>query len=493
MKPVSLRRAWLEVSVIGAIWWCVLALQNYPLGVVVLITVCSLIFAIRLRPSQGRWWRQIRRELLALCVLLLMLCLANWVSWSVYGSDESAWSILIEFAEGIIPFTTWRMGFRIWRYWNRLRKRRLMWTLAHAHLLVVFGGMLSFMFLAIAFLFAVSPPRNLPGQPDVFLRLLQSLVVMAPFLVVMFAIMIAVALPFFAIFSYFVVRPTVRRVQALVTTTNKIGGGDYAARISIRGEDEVAQLQANFNQMADTLENSMQELRDERDVVTKLLQAQRELMTSVSHELRTPVATLRGYVESMQRAMPESAQRDLQIVDKEITHLQTLIEDLFTLARAEVGQLTLRCEPADMIAIVRQIVAVTTPTAWNVFRVQLVAEMPEHVPPVRADTQRIEQILRNLLQNSLRHTPPGGIVTVEVAAERETVRLAVEDTGEGIAPDDLAHIWERFYRGSGNHSADGIGLGLALVKELAEAMHGSVQAHSAAGEGSRFTIYLPKA
>jgi signal transduction histidine kinase len=135
------------------------------------------------------------------------------------------------------------------------------------------------------------------------------------------------------------------------------------------------------------------------------------------------------------------------------------------------------------------------PLAWRSDRVEVVAELPSDLPRALADPERLKQVLINLLRNGVRHTPPGGIVALLVAAEAEHVRIGVRDTGTGIAPEDLPHVWERFYRGAEARVKDhrGAGLGLALVKELTEAMGGTVEVESEIGQGSCFTLRLPRA
>jgi signal transduction histidine kinase len=179
-------------------------------------------------------------------------------------------------------------------------------------------------------------------------------------------------------------------------------------------------------------------------------------------------------------------------MEQEIARLQRLIEDLFTLSRAAVGRLALRLEPTDVGAVVRRLVETTAPLAWRQRRVQVLAEMASEVAPARADEQRLEQIVSNLLTNAVRHTPPGGLVAAAVTADAHAVRVEVRDTGEGILPEDLPHVFERFYRGRQGDAPSGAGLGLALTKELAEAMGGSVEAASTPGEGSCFTVRLPR-
>jgi signal transduction histidine kinase len=181
-------------------------------------------------------------------------------------------------------------------------------------------------------------------------------------------------------------------------------------------------------------------------------------------------------------------------MEGEVLRLQRLIDDLFTLSRLEVEQLTMTCRPTDVAPVVQRIVDAMAPLAWSGGRVEVVAELPDEPPLACVDESRLEQILANLLRNGVRHTPPGGIVAVGVAAEEDTVKIEVRDTGEGISAEDLPYIWERFYRGENARTDDvrGAGLGLALVKELVEAMGGSVEVESTVGEGSRFVVRLPK-
>jgi signal transduction histidine kinase len=243
----------------------------------------------------------------------------------------------------------------------------------------------------------------------------------------------------------------------------------------------------------------MRELRNERDTVSGLLAARRELIASVSHELRTPMATLRSYLETTlmhwEEGSPPTLHDDLQVMENEVIRLQFLVEDLFTLSRAEVGKLTLRCKPTGVGKLVQCIVEAGAPLAWRSSRIEIVADVPTEVPLVLIDPGRLEQALHNLLHNAVRHTSPGGIVAFVVAEEPESVIIQVKDTGEGIAPEDLPHIWERFYQAESarNGANSGAGLGLALVKELIEAMNGSVEVESVVDEGSCFTIRLPRA
>ncbi|HEV2236532.1 MAG TPA: HAMP domain-containing sensor histidine kinase, partial [Ktedonobacterales bacterium] len=170
-----------------------------------------------------------------------------------------------------------------------------------------------------------------------------------------------------------------------------------------------------------------------------------------------------------------------------------LINDLFTLARAEVGHLELSVVPTDVAAVARRVAETTAPLAWQSGRVEVVAQAAPGLPGALADAGRLEQVLLNLVHNAVRHTPPGGIVAIHALAEDDDLLLRVRDTGSGIAPEDLPRVWQRFYRGDEGRASGGSGLGLALVKELTEAMGGTVAAESAPGAGATFTVRLPRA
>ncbi len=184
----------------------------------------------------------------------------------------------------------------------------------------------------------------------------------------------------------------------------------------------------------------------------------------------------------------------MQIMEQQTIRLQSLINDLFTLARAEVGRLEMRCEPIDVELLLKRVAETIAPIAWRGSRVEVLAEVAPiqpALPLVLADVNRLEQILYNLIHNGIRHTPPGGIIVVSASAEPEMVILQIKDTGEGIAQEELSRIWDRFYRAENARAGSGTGLGLAIVKELTEAMGGTVAVESIPEQGSCFTIRIP--
>ena len=476
-------------------------------GLFPLAGVCSILWrALRLRPLAGSWPNQIIREGVIGGVLGLVIggsvALCAWMAiaaphtivghlavllvspqralppGATYRLSEGYLEALAGFAVALALLV--RCGIHLWLCWNRLRRVRLRWALTHAHLTVVAAG---------AGLLGVLLVGSHLRSSDVLLYLV--------YLIVGTVTALGVVLLPSALFSSVVARRTTRRIEALVAATSALRAGDYGIRVPVEGEDEIARLQADFNAMAADLDRALRDLHTERDTVATLLQARRELIASVSHELRTPVATLRGYLEStrthLNGAPPPTLRQDMQVMEREVLRLQGLIDDLFTLARAEIDRLDLRCVPTDVGLVVQHAVETIAPLAWQAGNIQVVAQVAADVPAALVDAGRLEQVVQNLLHNAVRHTPPGGVVAVVATADATAVVLEVEDTGEGIAPADLPRIWERFYRTQDTYTrpGGGTGLGLALVKELTEAMGGSVAVQSRLGEGTCFTLRLP--
>jgi signal transduction histidine kinase len=402
------------------------------------------------------------------------------------GPNRPLWLAAIALMLDFAMFLLFRMGVRLWLFWDQLRRKQLVWALTYAHVLV--------MLLLTGLLLVILEILLIAHFSDVFPVVSTTLGLLIVSVIAFIAIV-----PPSILFSYLVMRHTTQRVKTLATATSAIRGGNYGIRVQVLGEDEVAQLQADFNAMATDLERSMRELREERDRVTELLQARRELIASVSHELRTPVATLRSYLETTLMHWDERSisllHHDFHVMEHEVMHLQILIEDLFTLARAEVGPFTFRLEPTDVGKLVRNIVETTAPVVWRLRKIDVVAEVPSELPDILVDSNRIKQVVQNLIHNAVRHTSPGGIVAIQILVESEAVLIRVKDTGEGIATEELPHIWERFYQVESIRTRidNGAGLGLPLVKEWVEEMGGSVSVESIVGEGSCFTLRLPRA
>lgn len=515
-RRVGLLRALLEVLLPGGLVLLALEMVAGQLNDIVLLQAlvflsasCGLWFAIRRRLPEadgaGGWkafWREAgNAAALMFCTALVLPLAVLLQGWGV-ADTPFGWlptMILIFLGSGPV-YLGLRFLERLWWFWDGMRKRSLVWALTHAQLMVVFGIILV---MVLVFLVATVNYANysFPAEGGLVARMVTRFVAtLFPFLslaTVTLTAVLFVLLPPALLISYLLVKQVTGGLQSLAQAATELRSGNYNARVPVQSGDEIGQLQADFNGMADDLQRVMGELEDQRDKVTVLLEAQRQLSAGVSHELRTPVATIQGYLEPLLARwdeIPASRRReDLSVIQAEVERLSRLIEDLFTLSQTEVDALSFDIRSFDLAPTVRRMVDTFGPLAWQRERVEVVAEVPPGLPEVRADERRLEQILANLLRNAIRYTPPGGIVAITARAEADQIRLEVCDTGEGIPPEELPRVWERFYRVRRDRSpdGDGAGLGLALVKELTEAMDGRVEAESILGGGSCFRVYLP--
>jgi signal transduction histidine kinase len=290
-----------------------------------------------------------------------------------------------------------------------------------------------------------------------------------------------------------------RRLSPLEKTARQMADGDLTLRIDDTSADEIGRVGQAFNQMAGQLRDSLQALEAEKGQVEALLHARRDLVANISHDLRTPIASLAAHLETLSEH-PERLDAYLPILSDETDRVSGLIGDLFELSRLDAREIELDLSPVALSDVIEKVVTTYAELAWERRRIVLEARLPEALPPVQADVQRAEQVLVNLIANALRFTPEGGIVTIEVEARPQEVEVRVSDTGIGIPPEDLPHIFERSYRGDhartlprpGDRLGSGSGLGLAIVKGLVEAMGGAVDATSAPGEGTCVRFRLPK-
>jgi len=279
------------------------------------------------------------------------------------------------------------------------------------------------------------------------------------------------------VFAVILVGGITRPLRRLTAAARRIASGDFSQRVAVSSPSEAAELATSFNQMAETLERN-QETR-------------RRLLSDIVHELRTPLSVIQGTAQGFVDGVIPADAAHAGIIRDEASLLNKLITDLRDIALAESGELRLEKKPANLADLARQAVGVRQPRAKEKgVVVEIVA--PQGLPPAVVDGDRTLQIVGNLLDNSLRHTPSGGSVTVRVSGPRHgLLALQVTDTGEGIPPEHLPHIFERFYRADPARPVGGTGLGLAIVKQLTEAQGGSVAVESEPGRGSVFTVTFP--
>ncbi len=281
--------------------------------------------------------------------------------------------------------------------------------------------------------------------------------------------------------SWFVSLRVTRTLGSLAAASSEVARGAYDTRVPVAGEDEIGALARSFNQMAAMLEQTERR--------------RRELLSDVAHELRTPLATIDGYAEAVADGVMQPDERVWRVVRTEIARLTRLADDLQKVSRAEEQQLDLRIVPVQPKAIVDAAVAAAGPS-FEAKHVDLAAEVASGLPPVLADADRLGEVLANLLENALRHTPPEGRVRVAVSGNSGFVEFTLTDTGEGIGPAHLQRIFERFYRvePARDRASGGSGIGLAIAKAIIEAHGGTIRAESAGlGHGATFRLRLPVA
>jgi len=313
------------------------------------------------------------------------------------------------------------------------------------------------------------------------------------------------------VFGLLLARGLTRRLEAVTRVTTAIAAGDLSQRVQVRATDESGRLADSVNRMAASLDMAMGELRGARAQAEDALRARQELVASISHELRTPLAIVRAHLDNLSLRQPVVAgtgaaapsqadevvlpEATLLALRNETQRLAVLIDDLFTLSRAETGALRVTLAPVDVAALVTEVAALMRPLAQNEGQIALTVDARPGLPLALADADRLRQILENLVRNAVRHTPDGGIIALAVAAGDGGIIITVADTGEGIAPEHLSHIFERFYRvdQARTRGLGGAGLGLAIVREFVELMGGRVTVESAPGEGSCFQVLLPLA
>jgi signal transduction histidine kinase len=310
-------------------------------------------------------------------------------------------------------------------------------------------------------------------------------------LLLAFAAVISIA------FAYAVAGVLTGELKRLSQAARRLADGDLAARVGAHGADEIGQLAAAFDDMAERLEQAFGRER-------ALEAGRRELITAVSHDLRTPLATTRAMVEALADrvvAEPAEVQRYLDLILQETQHLGRLIDDLFELSQIESGALRLRCLPIDLALLVSETVAAyQVPAAENGVLLEVDKTVTTGLESARieADPERLQRVLRNILDNALRHTPRGGKVRVHAVAAADTVQVSVNDSGPGVSSEELERIFDRFYRGEPSRRRDdrqaaGAGLGLAIARGLVQAHHGRIWAEPSPLGGMSVQIRLPLA
>ena len=275
-------------------------------------------------------------------------------------------------------------------------------------------------------------------------------------------------------------RSVARPLQEMSTAAQHLARGDFSQRVSEDGPREVAMVAVSFNEMA---------VR-----VSDIQQAQRDFLANVSHDLRTPLTSIQGFSQAIVDGVasdPESAQRAAQVIHSEAARLHRMVEDLLDMARLEAGRLDLLRQAVE-IGPLLQAVGDSLSVKASERELALELAIPKNLPRIAGDGDRLAQVFTNLLDNAIKHTSPGGQVGLSAERDDTGLLVTVRDTGEGIPPDDLSRIFERFYQvDKARKHGSGTGLGLAITRQIVEAHGGTIRVASQVGQGSVFSVWLP--
>ena len=285
---------------------------------------------------------------------------------------------------------------------------------------------------------------------------------------------IAIAL----LFTFFLSRRILSPIKSITLAARQLGQGDLSQRVQSKEKGEVGELAQAFDAMAENLERSEQ--------------LRRNMIADTAHELRTPLCNLKGYLEAISDGVVKPDVDAIRCLDEEANLLSRLVDDLQELSLAEGGELKLDCRMQNVIKLLKQTVAVKQNQAVAK-GVSLSADLPKKLPLVNIDSRRIGQVLLNLIDNAISHTPRGSTITIAARQLDNWLEISVKDTGEGIPAADLPNVFERFYRvdKSRARATGGAGLGLAIAKSLVEAHGGRIEVESKEGKGSRFSFTIP--
>jgi signal transduction histidine kinase len=286
------------------------------------------------------------------------------------------------------------------------------------------------------------------------------------------------------LFSRTITRPLAR----LSSAARKLASGDYSARVDTKARSELGELAETVNQMADRLERDMEELRRQE-------QERRELIMNITHDLATPLTAIAGLGESLVDGVNQSREdyeHTGRVIVRETQRLRRLVKDLHTMAKVEAGAMQPQRKPLRLAALVDETLAVLIPE-FERANVEPCNNIPYTLPVIFADPDMLTRVFTNLCDNAIRHTPPGGSVTVDAHQMGDMLEVSVTDTGKGIPTAALPRVFDRFYRAddSRQSSTGGSGLGLAIVRAMIEAHGGTIHAENVPGGGARFIFTLP--
>ncbi len=280
------------------------------------------------------------------------------------------------------------------------------------------------------------------------------------------------------VLAAFIARQITAPLRRLATAAYEVARGNLSVRVPVQGEDDLARVSLAFNRMAVALEHQYK--------------LRRQLMNDIAHELRTPLSVIQAQTEALIDGVFPPTPEHIEPIHEQIVLLRRLVNDLRELALAEAGDLQMTWEYLDLAQVIERAVRSMQSSAENK-HIHMECELQDTPLWVRGDAQRLEQVVLNLLSNAVRYTPEGGTIRVRGWKQGDQIYCQVEDSGPGIPPEHIPHVFERFWRGDRSRSREtgGTGLGLAIACKWVEAHHGRIWVESPPGRGAIFTFVLP--
>ena len=354
-------------------------------------------------------------------------------------------------------------------------KRRLLWKLLLVNVVPVIAVIVLVIWLAIdqlaADYFMVLMDKYMVSPTEthrMFLAAIHRYLIWASLLALILAFLL----------SYVLTRRVLRPLLQMTDATREVAAGNFSRRVEADSGDEVGDLGAAFNRMADSLE--------------RLERLRKTMVADVAHELRTPLTNLRGYLEGLSDGVIPPTKATFEMLEQEALRLVHLVDDLGQLSKAEAARAFLDRRELSLPETIGQMLALYRPQ-FEAKGISIETRFAPEAEQVTADRDKMLQAMRNLVENAWKYTPAGGRVTVATEPAGEGIRVVFSNSGAGIAEADLPYVFERFFRGDRSRSREGggAGIGLAIVKELIEAHGGRVGAESGGGE-TRVWFVLPR-
>ena len=276
----------------------------------------------------------------------------------------------------------------------------------------------------------------------------------------------------------FLSRTITRPIRELTNATHAVSEGDLSQQVPVRSKDELGELAKAFNKMSSELSRSVN--------------TRKQMTADIAHELRTPLSLILGHAEAVHDGVLPPSMENFEIIREEATRLEHLVDDLRTLSLADAGELSINLQSIEPERLLQEVASLYQYQTQSK-NIALEMEIASPLPPLEVDPGRMTQVITNILDNAMRHTPEGGRIILSAKQEGDNVELAIQDSGPGLPPQEIERIFERFYRADSSRQRGdgGSGLGLAIAKSIVQAHNGQLSAESEAGKGLKIKISLP--